>query len=61
MVSHPKGRWTDVFGCKREEVTGGWRKVHNEKFNNMYSSPNINRVIKSRRGWVRHAACMAQF
>jgi hypothetical protein len=37
------------FGPKREEVAGGWRKVHNEEHHNLYTSPNINRVIKSRR------------
>jgi hypothetical protein len=38
-----------IFGPKRDEVTGEWRKLHNEELNNMYSSPNIVRVIKSRR------------
>ena len=38
-----------IFGPKRDEVTGQWRKIHNEQLNNMYSSPNIFRVIKSRR------------
>jgi hypothetical protein len=48
-----------VFGVKRDEVTGEWRKVHNEELNDPYSSPNINRVIKSRRmRWVRHVASM---
>ena len=37
-----------VFGSKRDEVTGDWRKLHNEELNNLYSSPNIVRVIKSR-------------
>ena len=35
-----------VFGAKRDKVTGEWRKLHNEKLNNLYSSPNIVRVIK---------------
>jgi hypothetical protein len=35
-----------IFGPKREEVTGGWRKVHDEKLHNLYNSPNIIRVIK---------------
>jgi hypothetical protein len=39
-----------IFGPKRDEVTGGWRKLHNEEFHNLYSSPSIIRVIKSRRG-----------
>jgi hypothetical protein len=42
-----------IFGPKRDEVTGEWRKLHNEEFNDLYSSPNIIRVIKSRRTrWV---------
>ena len=36
-----------VFGPKRDEVTGEWRKLHNEELNDMYCSPNIVRVIKS--------------
>jgi hypothetical protein len=38
-----------IFGPKRDEVTGEWRKLHNEELNNLYSSSNIVRVIKSRR------------
>ena len=38
-----------IFGPRREEVTGEWRKLHNEELNDLYSSPNIVRVIKSRR------------
>jgi len=38
-----------IFGPKRDEVTGNWRKLHNEELSDMYSSPNIVRVIKSRR------------
>jgi hypothetical protein len=38
-----------VFGPKRYEVVGGWRKLHNEEFHKLYSSPNIIRMIKSRR------------
>jgi hypothetical protein len=38
-----------IFGPKRDEVTGEWRKVHNEELNDLYSSLNIFRVIKSRR------------
>ena len=38
-----------IFGPKRDEVTGEWRKLHNEELNDIYSSPNIVRVIKSRR------------
>jgi hypothetical protein len=46
-----------IFGPKRDEVTGKWRKLHNEELNNLHSSPNIVRVIKSRRmRWVWHIA-----
>jgi hypothetical protein len=38
-----------VFGAKRDEVTGEWRKLHNEKLNDLYSSPNVVRVMKSRK------------
>jgi hypothetical protein len=38
-----------MFGPKREEVTGGWRKLHNEELRDLYSSPSIIRIIKSRR------------
>ena len=38
-----------IFGPRRNEVTGEWRKLHNEELNGLYSSPNIVRVIKSRR------------
>jgi len=38
-----------IFGHKRDEVTGVWRKLHNEELNDLYCSPNIFRVIKSRR------------
>jgi hypothetical protein len=38
-----------MFGPKRDEVTGEWRKLHNEELHNFYSSPNIIRTIKSRR------------
>ena len=38
-----------IFGTRRDEVTGEWRRLHNEDHNDLYSSPNIVRVIKSRR------------
>ena len=38
-----------IFGPKRDGVTGEWRKLHNEELNDLYCSPNIVRVIKSRR------------
>jgi hypothetical protein len=47
-----------VFGAKRDEVTGEWRKLHNEEFNDLHSSPNIVRVVKSRIRWAGHVARM---
>jgi hypothetical protein len=48
-----------IFGPKRDEVTGDWRKLHNEELHNLYSSLNIIRMIKSRRmRWARHVARM---
>jgi hypothetical protein len=48
-----------IFGPKGDEVTGEWRKLHNKKLNDLYFSPNIVRVIKSRRiRWARHVAGM---
>jgi hypothetical protein len=38
-----------VFGPKRQEVTGGWRKLHNGELHNLYSTPGITRMMKSRR------------
>jgi hypothetical protein len=38
-----------IFGPRRNEVTGDWRKLHNEELHNLYSSPDIIRLIKSRR------------
>ena len=46
-----------VFGPKSDEVTGEWRKLHNEEPNDLYSLPNIVRVVKSRRiRWAGHVA-----
>jgi hypothetical protein len=50
-----------IFGPKRDEVTGEWRKLHNEALHNLYSSPNIIRMIKSRRmRWVGHVVRMGE-
>ena len=50
-----------VFGPKRDEVTGEWRKLHNEELNDLYSLPSIVRVVKSRRmGWAGHVARMGE-
>ena len=50
-----------IFGPRRDEVMGEWRRLHNEELNDLYSSPNIVWVIKSRRmGWAGHVACMGQ-
>jgi hypothetical protein len=58
LVSHTKGRTWRVFEKrvlrrmfipKREEVAGGWRRLHNEELHNLYASPNIIRMTKSRR------------
>ena len=50
-----------LFGPKRDEVTGEWRKLHNEELNDLYSSPNIVGVVKSRRmRWAGHVARMGE-
>ena len=50
-----------VFGPKRDEVTGEWRKLHNEELNDLYSLPNIVRVVKSRiMRWAGHVARMGE-
>jgi hypothetical protein len=48
-----------IFGTKRDQVTGGWRKLHNEELHNLYSSPSIIRMIETRRvRWAGHIARM---
>ena len=50
-----------IFGPKRDGVTVEWRKLHNEELNDLYSSPNIVRVIKSRRmSWAGRVARMGE-
>jgi hypothetical protein len=50
-----------IFGSERDKVTGEWRKLHSGDLHNLYSSPDINRQIKSRRmRWVGHVARMGE-
>jgi len=50
-----------IFGPRRDEGMGEWRRVHNKELNDLYSSPNIVRVLKSRRmRWAGHGACMGE-
>ena len=50
-----------IFGPKRDGITGEWRKLHNEELNDLYCSPNIVRVIKSRRmRWTGNVARMGE-
>jgi hypothetical protein len=50
-----------IFGTKRDGVTGGWRKLHNEELRDLYSSPSIIRMIKSRRmRWAGRVARMGR-
>ena len=56
-----ENRVLTIFGPKRIGVTGEWRKLHNEELNDLYCSPNIVRVIKSRRmKWAGHVARMEE-
>jgi hypothetical protein len=50
-----------IFGCKRDAVAGEWRKLHNQYLHDLYPSPNVVRVIKSRRmRWAGHVAVMVE-
>jgi hypothetical protein len=50
-----------IFGAKRDEMTGGWRNLHNKELRDLYSSPSIIRIIKSRRmRWEGHVARMGE-
>jgi hypothetical protein len=50
-----------IFGPKRDEVTGEWRKLYNEELSDLYSSPSIIKIIKSRRmRWAGHVARMGE-
>jgi len=50
-----------IFGPTRDEMTGEWRKLHNEELNDLYCSPNFIRVIKSRKiRWAKHVARMGE-
>jgi hypothetical protein len=56
-----ENRMLRIFGPKRDGVTGGWRKLHNEELHNLYSLPSIIRIIKSRRmRWAGHVARMGE-
>jgi hypothetical protein len=67
LVGQPERRFENrvlrrMFGPKRDEVTGEWRKLHNEELNDLYFPLNIVRVIKSRRmRWVGHVARMGEW
>jgi hypothetical protein len=49
-----------IFGLKRDEEMGEWRKLHKEELRDLHSSPSVIRIIKSRMRWVRHVARMGE-
>jgi hypothetical protein len=56
-----ENRVLKILGLKRNDVMGGWRKLHNEELHNMHSSPSIIRMIKSQRmSWAGHVARMGE-
>jgi hypothetical protein len=56
-----KGVLGRIFGSKREEVAGGWRRLHNEELHNLYPSPNVIKAIKSEgMKWDEHIAPMGE-
>ena len=60
-VLNAQNLWRRIFGPRRDEVTGEWRRLHNEELNDLYSSHNIVRVIKSRRmRWAGNVARMGE-
>jgi hypothetical protein len=61
LLLFPLQHLNPTFGPKRDEVIGGWRKLHNEEFHDLCCSPHILRMIKSRRmRWVGHEARMGR-
>jgi hypothetical protein len=59
--AYTEGIWLRIFGPKRDEVTGEWRKLHNEELHILYSAPDIIRQVKSRRmRWAGHVARMGE-
>jgi hypothetical protein len=49
-----------IFGPKRDEVKGEWKKLHNDELHILYSSPNIREIKSRRMGWAGHAALMGE-